>query len=459
MRSRLRLQRRLPPPLPWSRPRHELALLVLVAIAALTPVYVNGAQDTSRICLTRALVHFRLSADSCLAPSFAVDKSTFAGHLYSDKAPGMSLIELPAVLATGDAAVEPRPVESLRVWFARVCSSGLAFLLCAFLVGRLAEGLAPGFGGVSLVAFALGTLIAPLAAANFEHGTAGALGLTAFLLAWRRRSGPAGLAAGAAVVVGYEAALIAVILAGYVALQGGRALAGYLLGVLPGAALLGLYDALAFGAPWHFSYRYIVGANAANQSSGFFGIHLPYLHAVREVFAGSGGLLVTSPIVLAAAAGLVLLGRRFGPEAIVCAAIVLAYLLLDCGYFLPYGGISPGPRFVIPCLPFLALGLGPAFAFRFRTTALLAAISIVATTALTLTWVSLSPDPGTIWSQLVHLPVDPSQIVDKLSSNVVVRLGVGRTVGAVLVGLGAAAAMVVALVAAARRVGDRASVA
>ena len=32
-------------PFPWARPRHELLLLALVGIAALTPIYRFGEQD------------------------------------------------------------------------------------------------------------------------------------------------------------------------------------------------------------------------------------------------------------------------------------------------------------------------------------------------------------------------------------------------------------------------------
>ena len=138
----------------------------------------------------------------------------------------------------------------------RVLVSGVAFGICAFMIGRLSEGIAPGFGGVSLVAFALGTLVAPFAAANFEHVTACTLGLGAFVAAWRRRPLLAGLLAGATVDVAYEAALILVILAAYVALQGRRSIVRYAVGVVPGAALLAAYDWLAFGDPWHVSYSY-----------------------------------------------------------------------------------------------------------------------------------------------------------------------------------------------------------
>ena len=44
------------------------------------------------------------------------------------------------------------------------------------------------------------------------------------------------------------------------------------------------------------------------------------------------------------------------------------YILANCGYFQPYGGDSPGPRFLAVALPFLALGLANAFAWRPRAT-------------------------------------------------------------------------------------------
>ncbi len=42
-------------------------------------------------------------------------------------------------------------------------------------------------------------------------------------------------------------------------------------------------------------------------------------------------------------------------------AVAIAYFLYNAGYWLPFGGGSPGPRFLIPALPFLALGLAPAY--------------------------------------------------------------------------------------------------
>jgi len=67
--------------------------------------------------------------------------------------------------------------------------------------------------------------------------------------------------------------------------------------------------------------------------------------------------------VVMAVAGLVPM-RRGGhrAEASVITAIAIVYFLYNAGYWLPMGGNTPGPRFLIPTLPFLALGL--AFAYR-----------------------------------------------------------------------------------------------
>jgi hypothetical protein len=419
--------------LPWARPRREALLLVLVGIVALSPLYpVNDGQDVSRLCLTRALLHGKVSADDCLVAPLAVDRSSYGGHLYSDKAPGLSLAEVPAAAAVSLPVASSWPDESYRLWVVRVLSVGLAFLLSAFLVGRVSEGLAPGYGAVSLVTYAVGTLAAPFAVANFDHVPAGALDIGAFLLAWARRPALAGLVAGAALLTEYESGAVLVLVGIYVALQGVRALARYALGVVPGLLALGAYDWAAFGAPWHLSYRYLDNEYATRQSAGFFGIHVPHAHSAWLVVGGSRGLLVVCPIVIACVYGLVLLGRRDRAEAILCAAVAVVFFLVDSGYFAPYGGLSPGPRFFVPALPFLALGLGPAYAARFRLVLGLAVLSVVSTTVLTLTWTRGVNYRQTVWGEIVRLPGD-SRIVHALVQNVAHGIGVPNGASALVV--------------------------
>ena len=178
------------------------------------------------------------------------------------------------------------------------------------------------------------------------------------------------------------------------ALRGIRSLGRYVAGLCPGVALLLLYDALAFGSPFHLSYRYVA---IKQQASGFFGIGPPHLHSAYEVLVGSSGLLLISPVLIAAAYGLVVLARTHPVEAAVCGAVTVFFLLLNSGYYLPYGGTLLGPRFFVPALPFLALGLGPAFARRPRLTGALTVLSVVPVIGLMIVASKNPPIHNTIW--------------------------------------------------------------
>jgi hypothetical protein len=439
-----------PSALPWGRPRHELLLFALVAAAALSSVYVNSTQDLSHFCLSRAIVAGELKIDECAGNT--VDRSVYNGHYYSNKAPGLSILAIPAVEAVRLPDGPKWNAEAdQHLWGVRVLTNGIAFLVCVFLVGRIAEGIAPGTGAPTLVAFGLGTLMSAFAATGFDHVLTAAFGFGAFVLAWARRPGLAGLAAGTAYLVEYQAAAIVGLVALYVLLQGLRPLGRYVAGVVPGVVVSGAYSWAAFGAPWHNPHSYELNRfPGVNPHTGVLGVHLPSAHGIYLVFVKDRGLLVSSPVLAAAAAGLWLLWRRgFRAEALTAALVAAVFVLGDTGYGDPYGGLSAGPRYLIPGLPFLALGLGPAFARWRVVTAVLAGVSVVAGTALMLTWAG-SADMhyrGTVWGEIARFLAHGtgSRLYTELAKNVLVWAGPNRLVAAAIVCACAAAAYVVSL--------------
>ena len=97
--------------------------------------------------------------------------------------------------------------------------------------------------------------------------------------------------------------------------------------------------------------------------------------------------------LILAAAGLSLGGCAYGD------------LGVGLGYGDPYGGLSPGPRYLTPALPFLALGLAPAFARWRLPTAVLTAVSIFAGMTVGLTWAASASSHfrETVWGELVRV--------------------------------------------------------
>jgi hypothetical protein len=378
--------------------RFEPLVLALVTLAALPVISLTGPQDRTRYELTRHLVRqHTLTVEPGL-----FDRAVFDGRSYSDKAPGMSFLAVPAYELERLAGIAKAPRDwaaegDLSLWLMRVLTSGVLFLAAVFLVGRLGEELVPGAGAVTAAVFGVATIAGPLGPTFFEHDAAAAFVVAAFAFAWLRRSrrglAIAGLLAGTAVLFQYAAALAAIVLLAYA----GRRAGWFLLGAIPPAVALGAYDWAAFGSPFHLSYRYVASPFAERQHHGFFGIGVPTLHGLREVLVGNRGLLVFSPVLVAAAIGLWLLWRRGDrAEALVCAGVSALFVLLAAGYFLPYGGGSPGPRFVGPALPLLVLGVPPALARFAWPTLALAFASAALMSVDAVTW-GVRPFDDTSW--------------------------------------------------------------
>ncbi len=221
----------------------------------------------------------------------------------------------------------------------------------------------------------------------------------------------AGAAAGLAVAVDLPLALPAVLLGLYAATRGPRLrrLAAFAAGGVVGLLPLFAFDTWAFGNPFHLPYSGTAGQGASGgwQATGFFGQGLPSFRILVELLLSQRGLLVMTPVVAAGVVGCVLLWRRgFRSEAGLIAALVLVELIWNSarhpvGFAL--GGWSPGPRFLIPLMPFLCFALAPALRRAPATVGALALISTGAMVVATSAEPLLQNDDTRHWlSRIVH---------------------------------------------------------
>lgn len=385
---------------------------VAAAVAYATLLQPPGCNQTAHYALVQSLAHGTARIDQ--VHDETCDTAYVGGHFYAAKAPGLALVTLPWFLVLRAAGVVPPRVTAhgfpagmlalprRALWQAGLFGAVLPALVLGLLALLVARVIEPRAALPTAATLGLGTLVLPFATVFFAHVLGACLGFAAFtLLFLRRRLVAAGVLAGLAVCVDFPLVLVVGVLAVYSWERAPRFLAGAAVGVVP----LLVYDQWAFGSPFHLSYanavlvpgasgHAVLGAN----SSGFFGIGVPSLRVALELLFSPRGLLILSPVLLAALAGLVRLAR--GPrrrEALVCLAVFALFLVYNSGYYVPFGGYVPGPRFLIATLPFLAVGLAAAFAAWPATTAALAAFSVGAMTVATAAEPLLGNDDTHSW--------------------------------------------------------------
>jgi hypothetical protein len=365
---------------PRGRIRVPAALaLPLVAIVVLGPIVAPFlAQPASRGALTASIVEHH-TIDLRGYP-LGVDKSRFHGHLRSDKAPGQPFLAVPFYAVARAAGAESlrvfRYARNLTQWWLTLWTGVVPFALLLVLMRRAARRVAPRHATAVAIALGAGTIIMPHSVNLYGHTLAALFGFAAYeALRARpldeRRALLGGVLAGAAVATEYQTLIIAVVLAGVAAFAGRRALAGFATGIAGPLIALGAYEWRAFGAPWRTPYAWYAGqlgvsaavnAHARCTGQACATVVAPRVGWFLDATVWSRGLLCTSPIVLIGIVGAVVTlrgrasaGRR--RDASVALAVSVGYLVLVSGFTAMPFLEEPGPRFLIPAIPFLAVPL------------------------------------------------------------------------------------------------------
>jgi hypothetical protein len=370
------------------KPRTRDALLTSAVLLQLAYAWmfsqVSVPNERTRAYLTIALrEQHALAIDAPVRRFGSVyDMARFGGHFFTDKAPGASLLALPAyaLARLGTPADAWNVVDVVNL--ARTCVM-LPIGLLGFLILRSllrALGVSEVAVDVSSLGFSLGSAMLHYSAAFYGHAIVSVLVLACLRClacagvfdatqeaprSQRRQllwTCAAGSCAGLAGLTEYQAVILAGLLALPVALSGQRGrsqqLLCFVLGASPFAVMLLAYNASAFGGVFALGYQHLVASSLQDlHGNGLVGATHPSWRAlVGLLFSQHRGLLLTAPLL---GLGLCALPASFRllPRALfvtMCAGVSY-FLLIVASSSVWFGGWSYGPRLLLPIAGLLAL--------------------------------------------------------------------------------------------------------
>jgi len=378
--------------------RWLIFITLFISYVYFLPRWADWSQN-ARLDLTLAMVN---------EGTFSIDRyyqntgdyAFFEGHYYLDKAPGPSFLALP-VYAALRPILNLNAVETIieRIGQSEVFSQTLTeggtgalldkikFMITLYVVTLVISAIPSALLGVLIydqaamfdlrrswriiltILYGLCTPAFAFSGQFFSHQLCAFLLFGAFWLIDRMRESKArrgwlflaGSMMGWSVISEYPTALIAAgIVVYFFTLKNLRRQAGWLIagGILPGI-LLAVYNFSIFHTILPVGYHYSVNYQEQH-SVGLISIGLPRLDALWGItFSSYRGLFFLSPILLFGIAGFWTWWRAGQHRKVWWVAFwaVLSFIIFNGSSVMWQGGFSVGPRYLLPMLPFLMLGM------------------------------------------------------------------------------------------------------
>lgn len=336
---------------------------------------INNPNENVRLYMTAAIVEEgRYAIDGMRERwGWVNDAAVFGGHVYSVKAPGTSLLGVPAYAAYVHATrLVGRPLDRTEaLWMCRLFATILPTLVWLFFFHRwlVRRSQSPALCDAVFVSVALGSMLYGYGLMFVSHTTSAAAAFGAFMLLHdarvdgvcsARRAFIAGLLAASATLLEYPGLIASVVLTLYAAfaLRPLTRLWSFAAGgVAPTLAVMH-FQWRAFGNPLLPGHLFVENAALrAAHHEGIYGAVGPSAAALYGLTLHPGaGLLPLTPILAFGAIGFVVLWRtRTRRVDAVCVLALVGLTLLAIASMNNWrAGWTIGPRYLALVVPFLA---------------------------------------------------------------------------------------------------------
>jgi hypothetical protein len=332
----------------------------------------GGWNQNAAFDLTRAIVERHTFAIDAYAGNTG-DVSRFGGHLYANKAPGLSfLAAVPYALLRAVESSDPS-LPMLLTMNAYLCSLVVVALPAALIPALLflfarRRGVDARWATIVALTTALGTQLLPYGTVMMIAVPSAMLLLFAFT---SRHDVAAGLALGVATSMNY---LCAPAIVAFALLR--RRRVPFVAAALLPLAIVTIYQRIAFGSFVRTSIA-TMDERFVNRRALFGIIELPSLEAAWGItFSPYRGLFFFAPVLLLSFAGAWFWFRRNERrgELAAIAFVALVFFTFNVTFNGWEGGFGIGARYLVPLIPLLAIAmleLRGRFASLFLTLAIL----------------------------------------------------------------------------------------